>query len=86
LDRRGLSRHRRAGARDAVSQAMQSDANGFIVRHDGTLPDLLYRIGEAQGRVVHVITPETTGATPLEIACEVNWIWIRGVIELVAGE
>ncbi len=59
--------------------SMISDANGFILRHDGSLPDLLYRMG-----VIHGITPETTGATPLDLACQVNLTWILGIIDLVS--
>lgn len=61
---------------------MISDANGLILRHDGSLPDLLYR---AYG-IIHGITPETTGATPLALACHVNLIWIKGVLDLVANK
>lgn len=60
------------------SEAMKSDEDGSIVRHDGTLGDLLYRLG-----VPYNITPETTGATPLHIACEVNLLWIKGLIDLI---
>lgn len=61
--------------------SMWSDDKGYIVRHDGSLPDLFYRIGCAHG-----ITPETSGNTPLELACQVNLIWILGVIDLVKEE
>lgn len=59
--------------------SMVSDAQGFILRHDGSLPDLLYRMG-----VIHGITPETTGDTPIELACQVNLTWILGMIDLVS--
>lgn len=55
----------------------KSDGQGFVVRHDGTLPDLLFRLG-----VGHCITAETTRATPLETAKLVNILWIFGVAEL----
>jgi predicted deacylase len=58
---------------------MKTNKEGFIVRHDGTLGDLLYRLG-----VKYCVTPETTGKTPLEKACQVNWIWIKGLVELAA--
>lgn len=89
--------HRRIGAgyhglgpdgqptRDAPEQALESDGNGFICRHDGTWTDLLFRFGESQGRRIHSVTAETTGATPLEIACQVNLIWIYGIMDLVAA-
>jgi hypothetical protein len=59
--------------------AVRSDENGFIVRYDGTFSDFYQRIG-----VPHSIATETTGATPMEDACRVNWIWLTGVIDLVA--
>jgi hypothetical protein len=60
--------------------AVRSDEDGFIVRHDGTFSDFYQRIG-----VPHSIATETTGATPTEDACRVNWIWLTGVIDLVAA-
>lgn len=61
--------------------APRSDERGFIERHDGTLSDLLYRLG-----VRHSIAAETTGATPMDAAVGVNLAWIEGLIDLVAGE
>lgn len=60
--------------------AVRSDADGFIIRYDGSFSDFYQRIG-----VAHSIAPETTGATPIEDACRVNLIWITGVIDLVAA-
>lgn len=60
------------------SEAMKSDEDGSIVRYDGTLGDLLYRLGTPYN-----VTPETMGATPLDIACQVNLLWIKGFIELI---
>jgi hypothetical protein len=60
--------------------AVRSDARGFIVRYDGTFSDFYQRIG-----VPHSIATETTGATPMEDACLVNWIWLSGVIDLVSS-
>ncbi len=91
-----IARHQHIGAgyhgltadgqptRDAPDQALVSDDNGFIRRHDGSWTDLLFRIGESQGKRIHCVTPETTGATSLEIACQVNLIWIYGLMDLVA--
>ncbi len=59
----------------------RSDANGFIVRHDGTFSDFYQRIG-----VPHSVATETSGATPVDVACRVNLTWITGVMELVASE
>ena len=61
------------------SRGMRTNREGFIVRHDGTLGDLLYRLG-----VKYSVTPETTGKTPLDTACLVNWLWIKGLIDLSA--
>jgi hypothetical protein len=58
---------------------MRSDANGFIVRYDGTFSDFYQRIG-----VAHSVATETSGATPVEVACRVNLIWITGVMGLLA--
>lgn len=66
-----------AGAVD--SDLPLSDSRGFIVRHDGTLPDLLLKFGAEHG-----ITVETTGATSPEAADQANMIWIRGVLDLMA--
>lgn len=57
---------------------MKSDRNGFIVRHDGTLTDLFYRLGAK-----YSVTVETTGATPLKKACKVNLIWLFGLVDLI---
>ena len=56
---------------------MKSDENGSIIRYDGSLSDLLQRIGAK-----NVVTVETTGKTPLEKACLVNLEWILGMINL----
>ena len=57
---------------------IRSDNQGFIKRHDGSLTDLVYRLG-----VKHCITVETTGKTPLKTAQEVNLIWIFGVVDIL---
>ncbi len=59
------------------SGSMKTNSEGFIVRHDGTLGDLMHRLG-----VKYCVTPETTGKTPLGKACLVNWKWIKGLIDL----
>ena len=61
------------------SSGMRTNREGFIVRHDGTLGDLMYRLG-----VRYPVTVETTGKTPLDTACRVNWLWIKGLIDLAA--
>jgi predicted deacylase len=65
--------------RAGQSSRMKTNKDGFIVRHDGTLGDLLYRLG-----VTYSVAPETTGKTPLDRACQVNWLWIKGLIDLSA--
>ncbi|ACN15691.1 putative fusion protein (N:peptidase-C:desuccinylase) [Desulforapulum autotrophicum HRM2] len=61
------------------NSGMRTDREGFIVRHDGTFGDLMYRLG-----VSYPVTAETTGKTPIETACRVNWLWIKGLVDLVA--
>lgn len=56
---------------------ISTDSNGFIIRHDGSLPDLFYRLGAP-----FCVTTETTGATPLAKAMLINKIWIFGIIDL----
>jgi hypothetical protein len=60
--------------------AVRSDANGFIVRHDGSFSDFYQHIGAA-----HSVATETTGATPMKQACLVNWIWFTGVVDLLTS-
>ena len=61
------------------SSGMRTDKEGFIVRHDGTLGDLMHRLG-----ATYTVTAETTGRTPLDTACRVNWLWIKGLVDLAA--
>lgn len=60
------------------SYPQESDGRGFIIRHDGTLTDLTFRLG-----IRHCITVEIVGATPLETAKKINLIWIFGIVDLV---
>ena len=60
------------------SEAIKSDEDGSIVRYDGSLTDLTYRLGTPYNVAV-----ETMGATPLDIACKVNLLWINGFIDLI---
>ena len=66
---------------NCLEEAMLSDKNGFVIRHDGTLPDLFYRLGTP-----YCITVETTGATPLQEAMAVNMVWIKGLVDLIKYE
>ena len=61
------------------NSGMRTDRDGFIVRHDGTFGDLMYRLG-----VPYPVTAETTGRTPIDTACRVNWLWIKGLVDLAA--
>lgn len=62
------------------SALIVSDDDGFIVRHDGSLPDLFYHLGTP-----YCVTVETTGKTPLEKAIGVNRVWLLGFVGLCAG-
>ncbi len=62
------------------SEARATDEHGFIVRHDGSFSDLFFRLGAA-----HSITSETSGATPLDLACEIAVLWIEG-LACLAGD
>jgi hypothetical protein len=56
-----------------------SDEDGLIELHDGSVTDYFFRRG-----VPYTAALETTTRTPLGRAHEVNLIWIRGFIQLVA--
>jgi hypothetical protein len=58
---------------------VHSDADGLIELHDGSVTDYFFRRG-----VRYTAALETTTRTPLPQAHEVNLIWIRGFIDLVA--
>lgn len=58
-----------------------SDENGFIFRHDGSLMDLMWRLGAK-----HCLTVETTGATPLDDAVRINMLWVEGLLEIAAAD
>ncbi|MCF8051361.1 MAG: DUF2817 domain-containing protein [Desulfobacterales bacterium] len=65
--------------RAGQSSGMRTNGQGFIVRHDGTLGDLMHRLG-----VKYAVTAETTGKTPPDQALRVNWTWIKGLVDLTA--
>jgi succinylglutamate desuccinylase/aspartoacylase family protein len=65
----------------APGTEIRSDAEGFIVCHDGSITDKFHRAG---ARLTAAI--ETTTQTPWALADEVNLIWIRGFIDLAAAE
>jgi predicted deacylase len=58
---------------------VRADDEGFIVCHDGSITDHYHRVG-----VPYTAAIETTTETPAALADEINLIWIRGFIDLVA--
>jgi len=58
---------------------VRADDEGFIICPDGSITDKFHRAG-----VRHVAAIETTTETPTALADEINLIWIRGFIDLVA--
>lgn len=58
---------------------VRADAEGFIICPDGSITDRYHRAG-----VPLVAAIETTTETPAALADEINLIWIRGFIDLVA--
>jgi hypothetical protein len=58
---------------------VRADDEGFIVCHDGSITDHYHRAG-----VRYTAAIETTTETPHAQADEINLIWIRGFIDLVA--
>ena len=58
---------------------MRTDRNGCVVYHDGSLPDLFWRLGAD-----HAITVETPTTTSFEKCDEINMVWILGVIRLIS--
>lgn len=57
------------------------DEDGLIVLHDGTLTDMFYRLGSK-----FVVTAETKTTLPLEQVSQINLIWIKELIKLIAKE
>jgi predicted deacylase len=57
----------------------RSDQDGLIELHDGSVTDYFFRRG-----VPYTAALETTTRTPVGRAHEVNLIWIRGFIDLLA--
>ncbi|MBI4738733.1 hypothetical protein HY772_04135 [Candidatus Woesearchaeota archaeon] len=52
-----------------------------MTRADGNLQDLLYRLGTP-----YTVTVETTGKTDVAKAMQVNLLWIKGIIDLIAKQ
>jgi predicted deacylase len=62
-----------------VDETNNTDADGLIEFHDGSVTDYFVRQG-----VPYAAALETTTRTPLALCHAVNLIWIRGFIELAA--
>jgi hypothetical protein len=62
-----------------VDEQVHTDADGLIEFNDGSVTDYYWRRG-----VGYCAALETSTQTGLELAAEVNLIWIRGFIELAA--
>jgi len=60
------------------ADAMKTNKDGFIIRYDGSWPDLMNHLG-----VRYCIVTETFGTTPLHLAKQVNLIWIYGLVDIV---
>ncbi len=58
---------------------VRADPEGFIICHDGSITDRCHRAG-----VPYTAAIETTTETPAALADEINLIWIRGFIDIVA--
>jgi predicted deacylase len=58
---------------------VRADEEGLIVCHDGSITDHFHRAG-----VAYTAAIETTTETPHALADEINLIWIRGFIDLLA--
>jgi len=73
------ARHAPIAAGRAVGAGGATDAEGFIVSHDGSVSDYLARRGAR-----HVAAVETSVDTPLAAAIAIDLIWVRGFIDLAA--
>ena len=58
---------------------VRADDEGFILCNDGSITDYYFRRG-----CPHTAAVETSTETPATLADEINLIWIRGFIDLVA--
>jgi len=63
-----------------VDDNVRTDRDGLIQLHDGSVTDYMFRRD-----VPYTAALETTTATPMELAHEVNLIWIRGFIDLASS-
>ncbi|OGH89743.1 MAG: hypothetical protein A2469_02545 [Candidatus Magasanikbacteria bacterium RIFOXYC2_FULL_40_16] len=55
------------------------DNDGFIEIHDGSITDMFYCLGS-----IFAVTCETKTDLPLEKVCQINLIWAKDLIKLIA--
>jgi len=73
--------NRRINAGYDKKKFMKTDSNGFIIRNDGSISDLLHR---HRPSVKYNIACETIGKMDINRACAVNLIWIYDLIYLAS--
>jgi predicted deacylase len=69
----------RVAALTQVDDDVRTDGDGLIQLHDGSVTDYFHRRG-----VPLTAALETTTAAPMDACHEVNLVWIKGFIDLVA--
>lgn len=74
-----ILKNRRISAGFTSAIGLKADKKGFIIRHDGTITDLFYRLGTK-----YAVAVETAGPTSFKKAISINLIWIFGIINLIA--
>ena len=57
------------------------DEDGFVFVHDGTITDLFYHL-----KSKYVVTSETKTTLPLEQVSQINLIWAKELIRLIARD
>lgn len=73
------SHHAKIAVHCAVDEFNRTDRHGLIRYHDGSVTDWFHRRGSK-----YTAALETTTKTPLLSCYEINLIWIRGFIDLIA--
>ena len=61
-----------------VQEHTVTNDHWFIIRHDGSITDLMWRLG-----VPYTVAVETTGQTPLPLAKKINRLWIKWLVLLL---
>lgn len=74
------SHHAKVAVHCAVDEFNRTDRHGLIRYHDGSVTDWFHRRGSRFTAAL-----ETTTKTPLPQCMEINLIWIRGFVDLVAA-